>query len=125
MPEPSPSDQLPAALPASEGDRRVWVRYPSRRATYCRCAANEDDQFLPAQACDISLGGVKLLSAYKFERGTILLIGRLDDGSQKAGLVRAQVRYAIPTPEEKWIMGCAFLEELGEEELLAWLKEQG
>ncbi len=77
MPEPSPSDRLPAALPTSEGDRRV------------------------------------------------LLIGRLDDGSQKAGLVRAQVRYALPTPEEKWIMGCAFLEELGEEELLAWLREQG
>ena len=122
MSEPSPS--LPPVLPASEGDRRVWVRYPSRRVTYCRSAANADDQFLPAQACDISLGGVKLLSAHKFERGTTLMIGRLDDGPQKGGLVTAQVRYAIRTPDEKWTMGCAFLEELCEAELLAWLKEQ-
>jgi len=71
------------------------------------------------------LGGVKLLSAHKFERGTTLLIGRLDDGRDKAGFVTAEVRYAIPTGEEKWVMGCAFPEELKEEELLAWLKEQG
>jgi hypothetical protein len=124
MPEPS-SSGLPAPLPTSEGDRRVWIRYPSCRATYCRSADKADNQFLPAQACDISLGGIKLLSAHKSERGATLLIGKLDDGSQKAGLMTAQVRYAIPTPEGRWIMGCAFLKELDEEELLAWLKEQG
>jgi hypothetical protein len=86
---------------------------------------NADAKFCPAQACDISLGGVKLLSAQKYERGTILTIGRLDGGADKVGLLTAEVRYAIPTPEEKWIIGCAFQEQLREEELLAWLKEQG
>jgi hypothetical protein len=122
MPEPTPSG-LSASRGSPEGDRRVWVRYPSRRATYCR-PVKGDEPFLAAQACDISLGGVKLLSAQRFERGTILTIGKLDGGADKIGLLTAEVRYAVPTPEDKWIIGCAFQEQLREEELLAWLKEQ-
>jgi len=110
-------------LSSPGADRRIWVRYPSRRATYCR-AANGDDPFCPAQACDISLGGIKLLSAHKFERGTMLTIGRLDSGAEKRGLLSAEVRYAVPTSEGKWIIGCAFQEHLREEELLTWLQEQ-
>jgi hypothetical protein len=83
-----------------------------------------DEPFLAAQACDISLGGVKLLSPKKFERGTILTVGKLDDAADKIGLLTAEVRYAVPTPEDRWIIGCAFQEPLREEELLAWLKEQ-
>jgi len=122
MPEPSASG-LSASKGSPEEDRRVWVRYPSARATYCR-PVEGDEPFLAAQACDISRGGVKLLSTKKFERGTILTIGKLDGDADKVGLLTAEVRYAIPSPEDRWIIGCSFQNQLGEEELLAWLKEQ-
>jgi PilZ domain len=72
-----------------------------------------------AQACDISRGGLKLLLAHKFERGTTLRITTVNDGPEKLGLVMAEVRYAVPTCQGKWMMGCAFLKELSEKEMQA------
>jgi hypothetical protein len=37
--------------------------------------------------------------------------------------VKVQVRYVLPSPEGKWMAGCAFLEELSEKELQDWLRE--
>jgi hypothetical protein len=123
MPE-SLSPDPPTDPLASEVDRRVWVRFPSCRATRCQSAAGDDAPSWPAQACDVSRGGLKLLSTHKFERGNTLKIGAVNESAEKPCLVIAQVRYVTPTPEGKWIMGCAFLKELSEEDLLAWLKEQ-
>jgi len=123
MPE-SPSLKSGADRSAAHDDRRVWVRYPSRRATCCKSAASDDEPSWPAQACDVSRGGLKLLATHKFERGTTLSIGSFNDSAENPSLVIAQVRYATPTPEGKWLLGCAFLKELTEVELLDWLKEQ-
>lgn len=120
----SPSPRPGAERSASDQDRRVWVRFPSRRETYCKSTASDDEPSWPAQVCDVSRGGLKLLSTHKFERGTTLKIGSFNESAEKPSLVIAHVRYFTPTPEGKWILGCAFLEELTEEELLAWLKEQ-
>jgi hypothetical protein len=79
----------------------------------------------PAQACDISRGGLKLLLAQKFERGTTLKIRTVNDGPEKLGSVTAEVRYAVPTCQGKWMMGCAFLKELSESELRSWVKDKG
>jgi hypothetical protein len=75
-----------------------------------------------AQACDISREGLKLVLAQKFERGTTLKIRTVHDGPEKMGSVTAEVRYAIPTYQGKWMMGCAFLRELSEKELRSWVK---
>jgi len=77
----------------------------------------------PAQACDISRGGLKLLLAQKFERGTTLKIRTVHDGPEKLGSVTAEVRYAVPTCQGKWMIGCAFLKELSEKELRSWVKD--
>jgi hypothetical protein len=74
-----------------------------------------------AQACDISRGGLKLLLAQKFERGTTLKIRTVNDGPEKLASVTAEVRYAVPTCQGKWMMGCAFLKELSEKELRSWV----
>jgi len=79
---------------------------------------------LPAQACDISRGGLKLLLAHKFERGTTLKIRTVNDGPEKLGSVTAEVRYAVPTCQGNWMMGCAFLKELSENELRSWVKDK-
>src|SRR6266446_10295354 len=119
MPEP-PSPAPGADRSAAEVDRRVWVRFPSRRATYCKRADNNDEPSWPAQACDVSRGGLKLLSTRKFERGITLKIGSINQSGEKPAQVMAEVRYVTPTPEGKWMMGCAFLKELTEEDLLTW-----
>jgi hypothetical protein len=104
-----------------EGDRRVWVRYPSRRTVYCQTAVSDAGQSSLAHACDVSLGGLKLLSARQFKRGTILKIKAMPEGPEQPFLITAEVRYATPLPEGNWIMGCAFVKELNEKDLLAWL----
>jgi hypothetical protein len=106
---------------SSEGDRRVWVRYPSRKTIYCRPAVSDGEELSVAHACDVSLGGIKLLSAHKFERGTILKIKTTPDDPDQPFFMTAEVRYATPMPEGNWIMGCAFVTELSEKDLLAWL----
>ena len=78
----------------------------------------------PAQAWDISRGGLKLLLTHKFERGTTLKIRTVHDGPEKLGSVTAEVRYAVPTCQGKWMMGCAFLKELSEKELRSWVKDK-
>jgi hypothetical protein len=104
-------------------DRRVWFRYPSRRTAFCKSTEKENEEFCLAQACDISRGGLKLLLAHKFERGTILKIRTVNEGPDKLALMMAEVRYAMPTLEGKWMMGCAFLKELSEIELQAWMSD--
>ena len=77
-----------------------------------------------AQACDISRGGLKLLLTHKFERGTTLRIRTVNEGAEKSGSVTAEVRYAVPTCQGKWMIGCAFLKELSESELRSWVKDK-
>jgi hypothetical protein len=113
------SDSLPAPGQPQTGDQRVWLRYPSRRAVSCRLSETDGSPFWPAKACDVSCGGVKLLSVEKLQRGTLLTICL--KGPESA--VSAQVRYVVPSPEGKWLAGCAFQEELSEQELRNWLQE--
>ena len=79
----------------------------------------------PAQACDISRGGLKLQLAHKFERGTILTIRAAYENVEKVPSMTAEVRYTVPTPKGNWIMGCAFLRDLSERELQAWISDEG
>ncbi|HEV2947964.1 MAG TPA: PilZ domain-containing protein [Gemmataceae bacterium] len=113
------SDSLPAQAQPRIDDLRVWLRYPSRRAVSCRLSETDDAPFWPAQACDVSRGGVKLLSVEKLQRGTWLTICLMSPESA----VSAQVRYVIPSPEGKWLAGCAFQEDLSEQELRNWLEK--
>jgi hypothetical protein len=113
------SNSPPCQPQSPIADQRVWLRYPSRRAVSCRLSETAGAPFWPAQACDVSCGGVKLLSVEKLQRGTLLIICLKGLESP----VTAQVRYAIPSPEGKWLAGCAFQDELSEQELQNWLQE--
>ena len=98
--------------------------YPSLQnwTTVVAHMGNGDAYRQPAQACDISRGGLKLLLAQKFERGTTLKIRTVHDGPEKLRSVTVEVRYAVPTCQGKWMVGCAFLKELSEQELRSWVK---
>lgn len=124
MPKSSQSEVNPD-LPAPESDRRIWLRYPTHRVIYCQATARKDEPFWSLRACDISLGGIKLMGSPKFERGTILKLSVAYDGTDKSSYLTAEVRYATPSPEGKWIMGCAFVEKLNEKDLQAFVQESG
>jgi hypothetical protein len=109
---------------ASGRERRVWLRFPSRRIASCQSADNDDESSWSVHVHDISRKGFNLLSSHKFEKGTILKIGNPDGASDEASLILARVVQVNLAPEEKWTMSCTFLKELSEENLLAWLKEQ-
>ena len=59
----------------------------------------------------------------RFERGTILKLSVAYDGTDKSSYLIAEVRYATPSPEGKWIMGCAFVERLSEKDLQVFVQE--
>ena len=124
MPESIPSSP-PEDSGSPESECRVWLRFPSRRATYCQSAAGADELSWSAHVYEITSASLKLLSHHKFEQGTAVKIGASDDSTNATALILARVAYVIPTSDGKWSMGCAFARELSEEEILAWLKEQG
>jgi hypothetical protein len=51
-------------------------------------------------------------------------IGDADDDAGKAPVIVARVVHVSAAPEGKWAVDCAFLKELSEGDLLAWLKEK-
>jgi len=109
---------------ASGREGRVWLRFPSRRIASCQITDGEDPSSWSVQVHDISRTGFNLLSAHKFEQGTVIKIGDAGDTSDAAFLVAARVVKVAKAPDDKWNMACTFLKELSEEKLLAWLKEQ-
>jgi PilZ domain len=104
------------------GDHRVWLRFPSRMSTTCHSAAGDNEWLV--QVHDVSRRGLKLLSTHKFEQGTTVNIGNADDDAGKAPVIVARVVNVSAAPEGKWDVDCAYLKELSESDLLAWLKKK-
>ena len=109
---------------AGAGDHRVWLRFPSRMSTVCHSAGSDNESDWLVQVHDVSRRGLKLLSAHKFEQGTMVNIGDADDDAGKAPVIVARVVNVSAAPEGKWDVDCAYLKELNEDDLLAWLKEK-
>lgn len=123
MPKP-PSHNRQIKSNVTGREYRVWLRFPSRRVASCQFADSDDESSWPVHVHDISRTGFKLLSARKFEQGTVLKIGDTDEGASETSLVLARVVQLTPSADNKWTVSCAFLKELSEDKLLAWLKEQ-
>src|ERR1700736_1203970 len=102
--------------------RRIWLRFPCRRETFCQCA-ERDDVSCSAYVQNVSRGGLGLLCPQQFEPGTIIKI-RTPARDQELAFLSARVVYANSTSGGRWAMGCAFCKELSEDELGAWLKRQ-
>jgi hypothetical protein len=92
-------------------------------STVCHSAGSDNESDWLVQVHDVSRRGLKLLSAHKFEQGTIVNIGDADDDAGKAPVLVARVVNVSAAPHGKWDVDCAYLKELSEGDLLAWLKE--
>jgi len=118
------SQSRPIQTNVSGREYRVWLRFPSRRIASCQSADGDDDSSWSVQVHDISRTGFNLLSARKLEPGTIVKVGEAKENAGTASQISARVVQVTTAADEKWKVGCAFLKELSEEKLVAWLKEQ-
>jgi len=78
----------------------------------------------PGRLCDISRGGIGLLSTHRFQPGTHLVIDLRDRVDAIRHTVRVRIIHATPAKVDGnpcWLLGCAFETPLSEEELQSLL----
>ena len=123
----SDSKDLGAPKDESSGghERRVRVRYPTDRESMCQPGEGRLDQaWWLARLTDISTTGVALVLKQlrqKFPAGTILTVELQNWTGDVSRTLPTRVVHMTPHPEGGWIMGCAFVKPLTEEELKALL----
>jgi hypothetical protein len=99
--------------------RATQVRPPREecQAWYRRPPVEVDTQ--PVQILSISPAGIALLSTRPMEAGVSLQL-ELQSGPDAPPLLKqVYVIHVTARPEGDWLVGCAFLGELGEEEMFA------
>jgi hypothetical protein len=104
-------------------ERRAWVRFSSNQQASCRPMSLATEELgWPGEIRDVSQGGIALILSRRFEPGAVLVV----ELSSKAGeSCRHIVRVIHATPETngRWIVGCAFVNTLSEEELQAFIRD--
>lgn len=71
----------------------------------------------PAQIRDLSQGGMGLILNRRFEPGTGLAVEIPETDNYPADTLLARVVHATRQPHEKWLLGCAFVSPLSDDEL--------
>ena len=74
---------------------------------------------------NISRGGVRLLMHRRFEPGSLLKIDVPLPLDPPTAYLMTRVIYATLQPNGSWALGCAFTEELDEDQLSIMLKAPG
>jgi hypothetical protein len=107
------------AGPALDVECRVAERHPCKLTMSCQpVAARADrDVMWPATVRDISTRGVGLVLGRRFEQGVGLAVEVPGPNGQPAETLLARVVHTTALPEGRWLLGCAFVSELSEDEL--------
>jgi hypothetical protein len=101
--------QRPAA-----GDRRAWTRFPARgTALYFPVGSYAPTR--RAAILDVSPTGVGLAVEERLEPGAVLSV-ELTCPDAPPLSVLASVVYVSPREAQRWLLGCSFIHELGEDE---------
>jgi serine/threonine protein kinase len=122
-----PPSVLAPAAPASE--RRAWVRHALDIGTCgvidtsaCGRGGPETEEYWPLVIRDLSVGGVGVLLARRFELGTELSIELSAGPDAPPRRLVARVVRIVPEKNGHWVHGCAFSQRLREDELNTLLK---
>jgi len=119
-----PSPHRPQVVdPPLNKERRSWNRVPVQVSVFCRNHQGEDELYWSAQVVDISRTGMQLLSRRRFEPTTLLHIGKAEASGISSEFLEAVVIRVHPSPREEWTLGCAFMKDMTEEELRAWIEK--
>lgn len=120
MPKPHAANQGHAAS-STLTERRVWVRYSVDLEYTCQPLAVGGESRWLGKVLNISRGGVCLVINRRFERGTILVVELQDAAGSAAGPALARVAHCTQQGPGDWLIGCAFVRELNDEELRAFV----
>jgi hypothetical protein len=117
----SPTASVAASLPSAPApppyERRLLVRH------FCEIGAVVDSW--PAKIENISRGGLKVVIGRRFEVGTILKVEVPLSGEEHFSMHLAKVVRIEQDPNGSWSLGCAFDQEISEEELQELLNKEG
>lgn len=101
-----------------KSERRIWIRYPSGQdATYRPFGSAKDEAFV-ARVLDVSATGIGLLANYSFRAGTILTVC-FESRGKPTRKVLVRVRQCNAKSNGSWVIGCAMVTELSDQELAA------
>jgi hypothetical protein len=106
---PPITPQTTSPIPSPTIERRANVRH------FCDIGALVDSW--PAKIHDISRGGVKIIIPRRFEIGAVLKLEVPILGEENPYMLLARVVRIVPETGGSWCLGCAFLQEIPEEEL--------
>ena len=111
-----------------KNERRAWIRHSLDIGSYGVIdthifrGAPDCEEFWPLVIRDLSVGGVGVLVARRFELGTELSIELSAGPDVPPRRLSAKVVRIIPEKTGHWTHGCAFAKQLSEEELRTLLK---
>lgn len=115
---------LQAVGPAGPADRRAWTRHPLDLGT-CGTVntslhgGKETEESWPLVVRDVSIGGIGLLLARRFEPGTELTV---DLGGGPDARIAAKVVRLEHSEVGHWVHGCVFAKSITSEELAGLVK---
>ncbi len=103
-------------------ERRVRVRYPTDRESLCqRGEGRLDHAWWLARVVDISSTGIGIILRQKFPSGTLLTIELQNSSGDLSRTLQTKVVHTTTHPEGGWVLGCAFVNPLTEDDLKVFL----
>jgi hypothetical protein len=107
-------------------ERRAWVRHASTLEASCQGTGALKDAGWPGKVLDISLGGIGLILRHRFPPGAPLTVEMKSPTGKYLRDISVRVMHSRPVIVEGdpcWLIGCAFSQNLTEEELQVLLAE--
>jgi hypothetical protein len=100
---------------------RAWIRLPSRRWTTCYLPEENNGALRKVRVVNVCPGGIGLLVNKQIAAETLLGV-QVPGGKGPQHRVLARVIHVTPQPHGQWLLGCAFLGEISDQELQAFLQ---
>jgi hypothetical protein len=113
----------------SSRERRTLPRHPYHRKTLCQPQAGpQDEVWMMGVSVDISLAGIGFILHRRFDPGTLLSVELERPQGDSWGALQARVMHCTPAAQPadgNWVLGCALVSALSDEELQNWLNGNG
>jgi hypothetical protein len=124
MPIPTLPDLETALKSVARIECRVRPRHSCDVEASCQpvAALNDDDLQWHGTIRDLSAGGVGLVLKRRFEVGSGLAIELPAHGDRPEETLLARVRHATRLADGRWLLGCAFIRELNDDEVATLLR---
>jgi hypothetical protein len=107
--------------PEGQTDVRAWVRFPCSTDSVFHSVVSAEQEKCRAKVLNISAGGVALLSPRKLEAGTLLHLDLVGRDGQPDRTLKARVVHQAERSDHQWVLGCTFVADLSDDDVMALL----